>query len=307
MSAKKMNANKIFNEIWSYHDLHQEIAKYFNEGFNFGPNKEKEELFFIDVKWIKDWKKYSRYGDIITKERDYNVLEQIGYLNYSEYHNLGNFKTGDSFSNFLSNTVNKIEDFDCLVNKETFDSFKRYKTKKNILDGFYQELDFQKIDCYFYEKMLVLITQNKNRIILYSKFFKNPHDELIQLSLNLPKFINLNKESPDLVKDVINFFFGNENDTDYSFVFHEKYLESKEKRNNLIKFLTNDLKIDVNPENVIKLRKKDFIIRNNNLCRKDIVSVDNSDKLLLLLNNSNSPRLIGLQNIGATCYMNATL
>jgi ubiquitin C-terminal hydrolase len=127
--------------------------------------------------------------------------------------------------------------------------------------------------------------------------------------LNLPKCIILNIVNLDLVKGVFNLFFGKENDTDtdYSFAFHEKFLESKEKRKNLIKFLITDLKIDVNPENVIKLRKKDFIIRNNNLYRKDIISVDNSDKLLLLLNNSKSPRLIGLQNIGATCYMNATL
>ena len=196
-----MSSKKVFDEIWSYKEFQKEIEKYFNEGINFDPQKNEQELYFIDYDWIKDWKQYSNYETIIGLPKDYENVKICGYLNYNENHNLGWFNTGQSSSNFLSKTLHKIEDFECLVDKKTFKLFKRYIDKKYKL--FFLKLKFKKISGFFYEKMLVLITENKNKITLYSKFIKQPNDELIQLTLNLPKY---KKVVYDPIKEIISFF-----------------------------------------------------------------------------------------------------
>ena len=300
-----MSAKKIFEEVWSYYDFHQEIYKYFNEGINFNPSEQKIKLYFIDNNWIRSWKNYSRYEDVIKMERDYKFLEENGFLNYNEKHYLGDFKTGKSYSNFLYITVHKREDFDCIVDEKTYNLFKRYKKNTPIFDLIFNRVKIKNIYCFFYEKFLVLITEKRTRIILYSKFIKEPNSELIQLSLNLPEY-KYNKQAHDFIEGIIDIFT-NKEEPDYCFVFESTYLDSETKRENLIKELTTNLRMDVNQVNKIKLWKKEFNIMNNNLNQKDITYVDNSDKLILLLNNSQSPRLIGLENFEETCYMNETL
>jgi hypothetical protein len=300
-----MSAKKILEEVWSYYDFHQEISKYFNEGINFEPKENKQKLYFIDKNWIRAWKNYSRYEDNIKVERDYKFLKENCYLYFNKNPNLGDFRTGDTYSNFLYTTVHKIEDFDCIVDKKTYKLFKRYKTNGSIFDRIFKSVKIQKIYGFFYEKILVLINEKKTRIILYSKFIKEPNNELIQLSMNLPEY-KYNNRPPDLDEGFIDIFT-NRDEPDYCFVFQSNYLDSEKKRENLIKELTTNLRMDINPVNQIKLGKREFNIKNNNLNQKNITYVDNSDKLILLLNNSQSPRLIGLENIGATCYMNATL
>jgi hypothetical protein len=82
------------------------------------------------------------------------------YQNMLSINNLSNCK-----KSYNPNT-NKIEVFDCI----------------------FKSVKIQKIYGFFYEKILVLINEKKTRIILYSKFIKEPNNELIQLSMNLPEY-----------------------------------------------------------------------------------------------------------------------
>ena len=291
-----MSSKKIFEEIWSYYDFHKEINKYFDEGINYNPSAKEEEIYFIDSKWIENWKEYSDYEKIIKEKKDYNLLKGI---NYDKNHIFPRFETGKSASIFLSKTVHQIKDFDCLVNKKTYKSFKKYQT--NIFKSLFKN-ELYKIKIAFYKKLFVLFIEKQNRMILYSKFIQQPHDELIKITFDLPK--GFKKEEG---KDLVGLIFTKKNMIDYNYEFKEKYLKDTHKRQNLINELTKDIGIGNKAIGVLNIVQKPIKITNNNLLKKQIISMNNVDATIISLKNFNLPRLIGLQNIGATCYMNATL
>ena len=94
------NSKKIYEEIWAYFEFHNEINKYFNEGINFEPNKE-QEIYIIDYNWIKSWKRYSNYDNIITMEKNYDFLKENGFLEYDEKTNFGGLRTGKAYEIFM--------------------------------------------------------------------------------------------------------------------------------------------------------------------------------------------------------------
>ena len=71
----KEHSKKIYEEIWAYFEFHKEINKYFNEGINFEPNNCEQEIYFVDYKWIKAWKKYTNYENVITMDKNYDFLK----------------------------------------------------------------------------------------------------------------------------------------------------------------------------------------------------------------------------------------
>ena len=301
-----MSSKKIFKEIWSYFKLQNEISKYFNEGINFEPNEEKQTLYFINPYWIESWKIYTKYDTIIKKGNNYDSLKERGYLNYGEDYNLCWLNTGDLGSNF-SEKLQKRKDFDCLVDKNTFELFKRYSDNKWGLKLFGAGKNFNKIDCIFYDKMFVLISEKHTELILYSRFIKEPNDELIQLTFTLPEFKEKAFDGMKMLIDFITNKQEDKNDLNYFFLFQKQYLDTKNKRENLIKILTEELQMDIKPENNIKVDNRYIPVKNNNLLKKKIVATDNLEQLISFLDNVKIPRFIGLENIGATCYMNATL
>ena len=116
--------------------------------------------------------------------------------------------------------------------------------------------------------------------ILY-KGIPNDNKELIQLNIDFPVFIKNGDEFVKFLKGI--------DDCDYFFMFREKYLETPEARAYLMDIIMNKLHMIDNKEGKIT---------------SNVPDVGN---IRLLLQNQNSPRTIGLQNIVATCYMNATL
>ena len=115
---EKDKLKDIFEEVWAYYDFHSEISKYFNEGINLEPNKYEQEIYFVDYNWIKAWKKYTNYDNVILMGKDFNSLKENGLLQINKKNYPRNIESGRASKIFLAKTVYKIEDFDCLIDKQ---------------------------------------------------------------------------------------------------------------------------------------------------------------------------------------------
>ena len=313
-----MDVKRINDEIKSYYEFHEQINSYFTIGYNGKAenNKHKQTLYFIDNNWIKKWKDYSKYETIKNFIMKDNNFKHEGE-NYNKNHNLGDLKTGDAYNNFLATIVHKIEDFDCLVDENTYKLFKKYKDfkLKTWKAHIFKDKEIKEIYCRFYENIFVLLTKDRKRIILYSKLIVN--NELTQITFQFP-ISNINKEKNILVKnktkllELLKKDKKDKNDKDpekidYFYAFKQTFLKTKENREQLINDLNNKLKIATKIMEPFNFAKGVIMVTNNNLFKQDISKINNLDYLIRSLKNLDSHRLIGLQNIGATCYMNATI
>ena len=300
-----MSSETIFTEIWTYFEFHNQIQKYFNEGFNDKASNKIQQVYLIDSNWIKAWKKYSNYENIITLQKNYKFLKKINFLNYNKKHGLEELITGNSDS-FLNKAVHKITDFDCLVDEMTYKLFKRYKSIKNSFK-FDKKYEIKKLECAFYKKSFIIISENQKVLKLFSKYIKEPHDEVIQLTFDF--YFNKFKQEGtyDIVKDVLASIARKNSGINYIYIFTKKYLSNNDKEEKLLDFLTKTIEIDKKEEGNFNLEKKIVKVKNNNLIKKIVVKINDFNTLTLFLKNVNNPRLIGLENIGATCYMNSTL
>ena len=302
------NSKKIYDEIWAYYEFHNEINKYFDEGFNLYPFDKEQEIYFVDYNWIKSWKKYTNYENVISMEKNYDFLKESGFLEYNEKPNFRRIETGKSNNIFLSKTVYNIEDFDCLIDKNTYSYFKKYRdTNKDIsvpiLSDILKEIhkNLESINCFFFENMFALLIPKENRIKLFFKYQAKSGFNLFQFNL---VFEDNNDSSPISLglDDFPSFILGNQV-SNYYYLFKENILKEENNRIKLIKNLLNE-----SEKGKKKFELKEYKCNVTNLISfKHSLSVIKDDNLILSLNNINSHRLIGLQNIGATCYMNATL
>ena len=176
-------SKKIFKEIWTYYEFHHDINKYFVEGINLEPNNYEQEVYFVDYNWIKSWKKYTNYENIITMEKNYEFLKENGFLEYNEKIKLRNLESGNAKSHFLNISVYKIEDFDCLIDKATYDLFKRYD-KKNSKMAIFAISNLDSFNYIFFKEMFVLLIEEQNRIKLIYQQQIESHLELVQLNLD---------------------------------------------------------------------------------------------------------------------------
>ena len=299
------NSKKIYDEIWAYFNFQSEINKYFNEGVNFQKNNGEQEIYFVDYNWIKSWKKYTNYENVIGMGRDnYDFLKENGFLEYKEKPKFRNIWSGKSFKMFLRKTVYNKEDFDCLIDKKTFSYFKTYRDLYvPIIGDALIEIhnNLEHINCIFYDNMLVLLIPFQNRIKLIFKHEFQSNLELFQFNLLFPQKIN-NDTFSTIVLALNDFPILTQNDSSNYYLFKENELKNDQKRLKLIDNLLNESEKEIKK---FKLKRYDCEVTNLISFKTSLSNVKN-DYQKFSLNNLNH-RLIGLQNIGATCYMNATL
>ena len=223
-------SKKIFEEIWAYFEFHGEINKYFVEGFNCEPNNYEQEIYIVDYNWIKSWKRYSNYENVISMGKNYDFLKQNGYLEYNEKPNFGGLKSGKAYELFMGKTVFKIEDFDCLIDKATYDYFKKYKDLYvPILDNIHNNL--YSINCIFFEDMFALLNMKGNRIKIIYKYQVQSSLELFQFDLSFKPLENNNNSYE------MNDYFPNLNISEPSdcYKFKENCLKNENERKKFIK------------------------------------------------------------------------
>ena len=296
-------SKKIYEAIWAYHEFHTEINKYFVEGINLKPNNYEQEIYFVDYNWIKSWKKYTNYENVIGMGRDnYDFLKENGFLEYNEKPKFRNIESGSAYKIFKAKTVFKIEDFDCLIDKATYDYFREYNNHYFSPFKFLDYLDnnLDSINCIFYNDMFVLLIENENRMkVIYQKEV-NLKARLFQFNLQFKEYVNKNYP-PDFIKGLKDLLFSSNENIDFYHYFKEKFLKNDKKRNGLINLLTQE-----SENEKIFIKEYECSVTNLILYKKNITNIK-YDNYEFALNDLNSKRLIGLQNIGATCYMNATL
>ena len=269
----KINKGQLLSQqILEYYNLHKQIKSYFIEGFNNDADEKKYYLYFINSDLIKEWKMFINYDEIIKHidDKDYLNKEIINNTNIELFPFYQN-NNDDSYSIFLSKILLEVDDFECLVNKKFLD----------ILDNsWFNTKSLEFIEVKFLKEMLLLFIEKQKRVKVFYKGEIEGKNELIQLNIDFPKNNDLH---------------------DYYFNFNYKY----PKNYDLLINLLNSNKVNNSDEVNIKENTFECIVYNNNKYRKYFKN--NFINSNYSLNNVDLPRTIGLQNIGATCYMNATL
>ena len=290
---KKSIAEIKYEQILNYYKFHQKIESYFKEGYNAEANFESQYFYFIDSNWIKSWKRYVNYQEVIKNlEYGYEIINNI--LNNDDDFNFDYANNGRIEDIFLNKLLYKIEDFDCLIDFDLYSSFlDNYQTKFENSSA---------IEGIFYDKMLVLIINKQRRIkIIYKGQLEN-NFETIQLNIDFPKIKTYNDNLEELYNIIINSIIIGKNEDCY-YNFQSEYLNgNSEKIMSLILEKNIGFLSDVDIE---KDGKKYCHISNNNLYKKYKRYLP--EKLNFSKISLNKPRFIGLKNVGATCYMNAIL
>ena len=280
----------IYEEIWSYFEFHKNINKYFNEGVNLEPYEYEQEIYFVDYNWIRKWKKYTNYENVITMDKNYDFLKENGFLEYSKNHNLKGIDSGTSYISFPKKAVYKIEDFDCLIDYNTYKYFKKYKDTFNYYLGYFDG-NLKSIKCLFLKDILALLIPYNYSIKIIFKQNIQASFEQFQFNLYFKNYRHLNINND------------NKYDIDYFYLFKEKCLKNEKKRDELIKLFINK---HISGEKQFDIKEYECSVQNMILFKNEFNKHDNKDKNLeLVLNAQNIPRLVGLKNLGGTSYMNA--
>jgi len=230
--------------------------------------------YYLDKIRIKDTEKY------INQLKNWCIhLEENKVI--EDY----NFQMNDndnlySYLRFISKIKLGAENFENLIDEKTFDLFnnnKLNKTKSYLIKGIITD------------KMIILfIKEHFLCKILFNKEF-NGNSDLIQLSVDCTIIENDNKV--------------NKGKSEKNFEEFKKYIKSQ--GNKIIEELESK---NINFLNEINFTYKNgysVLIKNENLNFNQLskeYQIKNND-----FNNVNTFRKIGLTNVGATCYMNATL
>ena len=116
----------MYKEIREYYEFHKSIESYFINGFNEKSKGSTETFYFIDSKWLENWKKYTNYENTINfikKGYDINKIISNKIIKIIS-DQPSNVESGESEENFLNKEIYAIEDFDCVVKESTYNSFK---------------------------------------------------------------------------------------------------------------------------------------------------------------------------------------
>ena len=286
--------------------LYNYLSKnYFTKFFLNSDVNEKQKFYIIDDNWIKNWKYYVNYNCAKKYLDTINVFE---YKNEDDYmkeikERCDNMILTGEISNDSNNLpfifINDINLFErtfihkIKLNLEYFDSLIDEKTyellfKENILISFWKNKKNEHIGLIL-DKMIALLFKDERKM----KFLFSYNNDIIQLTAdfnidNGVKFLNYSSNNAIPI---------------YEEFYYSKLL--KEKCDDILKEFINQGILE-SEYKTIKSNKGE------NICclKNDTIFINkyNSNEISKInFNNINIAKFNGLANIGATCYMNATL
>ena len=315
--------NKYFYEAFTYY-------KYFNsQGFN----RREETEYLININWIDRWKEFnysnlkkkyfSKYN--ITNQNEYNIIfakasKEIQLTNDPGI--INNMDIIEDLSSFL-NDGDITDPFNLVVDiskkkymKIPQSLFKLFKDNYNIdyvLSSYYSEQ--RKYNIYFFDEKENLLDEGK-------------------IYLNKNKISNLSKRLINIIKlDILNIKTKNIKEDDLIITFNKSNLEcdviikggkkgkniNKEKSINTMNSqdLSKSIDISENSNEISKKnsKKMDKSISTVNVIKKNEIIQNkneiNDQNYLIKVNkkeiNVYKNGIIGLMNLGNTCYMNSVI
>ena len=288
--------------ITNFYLFQKQIEKVFNykksQKYNYNniPHQYKK-YYILDYDWIRNWMVNSGYSSLkdqmesIYNSEDQNKITSLKTLcqikaNQNQLNNYEPQFSNDTiaYSLLLSNNSLAVEDFDCLVNEETYKLFK----SMSFLNRFKKSIT---IDGIITNRMIILFFNNNQCVKFIYKGMIEGKEELIQLTANCLE-LNGQTDEFDLKQ------------SELKYLAFTNYLKNSTDNQIIDKF--DELLIGFTQE--IKLNISSFTINITN--EKLFEKYSNKFSLppeIINFKNVNNFRLIGLENVGATCYMNATL
>ena len=304
-------SSNLTNQILTYYLFHKRLELFFNCQNNpfIQNNKEGmkvEKYYIIQKELIELWKDYCNYSLHKT------YLDEINFYNTNIESYITNIKDSieklnkelnktdikETFyngiyteSNWYGKSKLQIEDFDNIIDEEAFEYFKENLDKKlasniqGIITGdrliIFYEKTFQ-IKFLYHGQTINQGVENYNSLIQLTADFSQIANGVYNIYSTQNAYIGFKK----LIESNINYAFK---------LFDSKNINYSKKET--IHFCT-----DTGNGNTVQYG---FILRNDNLNSQ---TLDQTYKTVNYQQiNPNKFRLIGLENVGATCYMNATL
>ena len=289
----------------------------------------KDVGYLVSKTWIDYWKIFSNYDRIKFDENDSidksKLIKQIiryiknknGKLRRPPKLEALCFKSAYEFEEYIKNNALVIvnSEFYHLESEEEFDEKYQIKfTSSNKVIKIYINEGIITVDSY--ENMIFYM----NIINIEKKF----EYEIINNSLEMEEDKKINEEDDEksLWSSFISVHHKKDNNEKNNFISSDKNFnnnkdnnnqESNKIKNNLICNDNNIENSNINVNNNVSFNENDNI--NNNINNNNIINNDdniiNDNAITKKMNIKNNFKLgyphIGLVNIGATCYMNATL
>jgi len=319
MSVAKEKAEQIKN----FYLFHKKIELIFTEGFipffeygakgfinsflNFQNVNELKKFYIIDNDWITNWKLYSNYS-YVKKQ-----LDNIKYWNGEEYlkkemeiicnNIISEGKISNSENNkppqmdnefygrtYFSKLILTPDYFDSLVDEKTYKLFKKFSS------SFFDNSNTKSIRGLILDKMIIFFFEKEH----YLKFIFRGKEDIEQLIMNFNETLGKKAfKEINLAKDEY---------TKYERIKQRiqniKSIDDSEKlRNEFI-----NASYDTNEYKAYSFTETGEIYYSLKKCNcKKLLKADDKINYLKIDNKHSLVRLVGLENIGATCYMNATL
>ena len=292
---------QFFRQAFYYYGFQKKIKDQIN---NKNKDREDEDVkigYLINPEWIKEWRNRIKYNQIEKNLDNYTNVDFSNIYNLkkkeikSELKKKGlNKVVVDNIiktHGFLVDKILSIQNLQIFIEQQTFDLFENLKIKKSF--------NIQ-IEYIFKKKMIIFFFKDifKIKLLINDLYPISEEKKLVNLTFYLVNNTNYNK--------YYNIFKTKNSDElltmfkDYDNLMERKYIIEEE-----------NPKIIVINEEIDKKYKEDYIldVKTNISVKKeeevDIDGIKNPKKIKFELITNISFR--GLENVGATCYMNATL